>query len=284
MDVESPLLPLVIEIEAAHGPGVEGVAAPVQLLGAVDMAQAHQIIVGGGQGGGLNDWLILREKLGLPALGVGPDDGEVGGQDAGDARDALGLEADDQLGDLLGEHLGLLLFGEAGVLGPVYPPVEAGDGGHIHIERAVMSVQQEMVHIGLVHDGHIIPAVEVGVEHIELLLTVMVWSAPEDADMAAGAGEVFDVLDGDAGLPEPPVAPDPRLMEHIAGNDGQVRALHAGFPDKSAEAGFNVLEAGVLAAHLWTGETADMPISRMQYAQHHPFPSVLWQSRHRCRP
>ena len=147
-----------------------------------------------------------------------------------------------------------------------------------------MSVQQEMVHVGLVHDGHIIPAVEVGVEHIELLLTVMVWSAPEDADMAAGAGEVFDVLDGDAGLPEPPVAPDPRLMEHIAGNDGQVRALHAGFPDKSAEAGFNVLEAGVLAAHLWTGETADMPISRMQYAQHHPFPSVLWQSRHRCRP
>ena len=113
VDVVNPvaaLLSLVVEIELGDGPAVERVLAPLELLRAVDMPEAHEVEVCRRQRVRVDNRLELAEKSRLPALHVAARDGVVRYQHRRGACLALCLEADNHVRDSLGEYLVFLLL------------------------------------------------------------------------------------------------------------------------------------------------------------------------------
>ena len=186
-------------------------------------------------------------------------------QDARHAGLALGLEPEDDLCQLVREHLCFLLSREARVRCPVYTAVKARNTGHIY---ALPMVGVDVEHLRLRYDADRIIAVKSRRQHLELLLAVVVRSAAQH-DGRGHVGKPPDVVDGRPALAEASVRPHTGLMEDVARNDDKVRPVLLRVHRLKIEAAADVLKAGVLSSDLRPGETSDVPVSGVQYFQHH---------------
>ena len=186
-------------------------------------------------------------------------------QDARHAGLALGLEAEDNLCQLVREYLCFLLSREARVRCPVYTTVKAGNTRHIY---ALPVVGVDVEHLRLRYDADRIIAVKSRRQHLELLLAVVVRSATQH-DGRGQVGKPPDVVYGCPALAETSVRPYAGLMENVTRDDDKVRPVLLRVHRLKIEAAADVLKAGILSADLWPGETADVPVSGVQYFQHH---------------
>ena len=186
-------------------------------------------------------------------------------QDARHTGLALGLEAEDNLCQLVREYLRFLLSREARVRCPVYTTVKARNTGHIY---ALPVVGVDVEHLRLRYDTDRIIAVKSRRQHLELLLAVVVRSATQH-DCRGQVGKSPDVVYGCPALAETSVRPYAGLMENVARYDDKVRPVLLRVHRLKIKAAADVLKAGILSADLWPGETADVPVSGVQYFQHH---------------
>ena len=119
-------------------------------------------------------------------------------QDARHTGLALGLEAEDNLCQLVREYLRFLLSREARVRCPVYTTVKARNTGHIY---ALPVVGVDVEHLRLRYDADRIIAVKSRRQHLELLLAVVVRSAAQH-DGRGHVGKPPDVVYGCPALAE----------------------------------------------------------------------------------
>ena len=186
-------------------------------------------------------------------------------QDARHSGLALCLEADNNLCQLVCKHLRLLLPGEARVCCPVYATVKARYAGHIY---ALSVVGVDVEHLRLRYNADRIVAIKGCHQHLELLLAVVVRRTAQH-DGRSHVGKPPDVVDGRPALAEASVRPHAGLMEDVARNDDKVRPVLLRVHRLKIEAAADVLKASILSADLRPGETADVPVSGVQYFQHH---------------
>ena len=178
---------------------------------------------------------------------------------------ALSLEAEYNLCQLVREHLRFLLSREARVRCPVYATVKARNAGHIY---ALPVVGVDVEHLRLRYDADRIITVKSRRQHLELLLAVVVRSAAQH-DGRGHVGKPPDVVYGCPALAETSVRPYAGLMENVARDDDKVRPVLLCVHRLKIETAADVLKAGVLTVDLRPGETADVPVSGVQYFQHH---------------
>ena len=95
----------------------------------------------------------------------------------------------------------------------------------------------------------------------------MVWSAPHD-DHRADRRQLPEELHRRLLLLEAPVAPHPRLMEDVSGDNGNIRALLLRLCEHGVEAVADVEEADIFAVRLRAGEAPEVQIARMQNFHH----------------
>ena len=265
VNIVTALLPLVIEIELGDSPAVKRVLAAVELLGAVDVPEANEVEFRRRQGGRVDHRLKLAKKCRLPALHIAACDGEVRHQYRRDTGNTFRLEAHNHVLDSLGEYLVLLLLGEAGVLGPVVAPVEAGDAGDLHFLPAFEEVGTPL---WPVYDVYHIVAPKRAFQRGELLRTVVVGGAAHD-DHFADTRKLPQEAHRRLLLLEAPVAPYPRLMEDVSGDNRNVRLLLPRPGHQRVEAAADVEEANVFAVLLRAGEIPDMQVACVQNSDSH---------------
>ena len=148
---------------------------------------------------------------------------------------------------------------------PVYATVKARNTRHIY---ALPVVGVDVEHLRLRYDADRIITVKGRRQHLELLLAVVVRRAAQH-DGRGHVGKPPDVVDGCPALAEASVRPHAGLMENVARYDDKVRPVLLRVHRLKIKAAADVLKAGILSADLWPGETADVPVSGVQYFQHH---------------
>ena len=187
------------------------------------------------------------------------------GQDARHTGLALCFQAENDLCQLVREHLRFLLSREARVRCPVYATVKARNTRHIYV---LPVVGVDVDHLRLRYDADRIITVKSRRQHLELLLAVVVRSAAQH-DGRGHVGKPPDVVYGCPALAETSVRPYAGLMENVARDDDKVRPVLLRVHRLKIKAAADVLKAGILSADLRPGETADVPVSGVQYFQHH---------------
>ena len=187
------------------------------------------------------------------------------GQDARHAGLALCFQAENDLCQLVREHLRFLLSREARVRCPMYATVKARNTRYIY---ALSVVGVDVEHLRLRYDADRIIAVKSRRQHLKLLFAVVVRRTAQ-YDGRGHVGKPPDVVDGRPALAEASVRPHTGLMEDVARNDDKVRLVLLRVHRLKIEAAADVLKAGVLSSDLRPGETSDVPVSGVQYFQHH---------------
>ena len=177
---------------------------------------------------------------------------------------ALRLEADNHVLNGLRENLVFLLFREAGVLRSEIPPVKSRQAGNLNYLAVVAVV---CVCARLRDDMYAVVPGERAFQRLELLLAVMVRRSSHNHHRAY-LRQLTQELYRRLLLLEAPVAPYPRLMEDVSGDNGNIRALLLRLCEHGVEAVADVEEADIFAVRLRAGEAPEVQIARMQNFHH----------------
>ena len=262
VDPEAALLTFVVEVKGVDGARVECILTGGDLLGSVDMAQGHKVEAGSIQRFGEKYRLELREELGLSALGVTTGDGIVGHEDGRERGVAFGTEGEDDLAQLLGEYHVLFLFGKPGELGAEYAAVEARQACNVHPSVGNL-VALHPEHRRFRDDMHAVIAVEMSLEHRELLTAVMVWGAAHDHHRA-NVREGGQCADSYLDFVQATICPHASLMEQVTGNEYHLRLLEKGDVVQMLDAHAGIISSQIAAILFGAGEIADMPVGGVE--------------------
>ena len=254
VDPESPLLSFVIEIHGIYGAGVKPILVH-QVLRSVDMSQGYQVIPRRQQSFLGDDRLKLRQHHRLPAFRIAPRDGIMRHKDFFLTRSAPGPHSGNDIGEFLREHLIFFLAGEAGELCPVNSPVKSRKNRYVSILKCKDLRRGDNMHIrnALEHFG----------EDIKLSCSVMVRRTAHDHYLIRNSRKLLDIVDCHNDLFTASVRPEPANVEHITGNQREIRMLLLCHSYQFIHAAFRILCAEIYPIPDRAPERPEMPVCRM---------------------